>query len=65
MLFLAIGTGFCGAFTTFSSFTVDIALFLKGEQYFNTVSLLAASLVGGLLMFKISKRSTQLREVIL
>jgi CrcB protein len=47
---LAIGTGFTGAFTTFSTFTVDaLRLWSEGQA---AVSLLyiATSLLGGLLM---------------
>ena len=63
ILFLAVSTGFCGAFTTFSAFTVDIAFLIRDKQYFNTVSFLASSILGGLLIYHLSKRSIQSRKV--
>ena len=63
ILFLAISTGFCGAFTTFSAFSVDIAFLIRDKQYFNTVSFLTSSILGGLLIYHLSKRSVQSRRV--
>tara|TARA_B100000953_G_scaffold231578_1_gene192989 strand:- start:1647 stop:2027 length:381 start_codon:yes stop_codon:yes gene_type:complete len=62
-LFLAASTGFCGAFTTFSAFAVDIASFIKANQYFNAFSFLTASIAGGLLVYKVSKRTVESRRV--
>ncbi|MDG2301016.1 MAG: CrcB family protein [Acidimicrobiales bacterium] len=57
LLFLAAGTGFCGAFTTFSSFTIEIATAIKAREYFNSISFLVASILGGLLAYQIGKRA--------
>lgn len=47
---LAIGTGFTGAFTTFSTFTVDaLRLWSEGQAAVSLIYI-AASLIGGLLM---------------
>ena len=55
LLFLAAGGGFCGAFTTFSSFTVEIASTIKTQEYFDAVSFLTASIVGGFAAYQMGK----------
>tara|TARA_Y100001970_G_scaffold124819_1_gene154494 strand:- start:2577 stop:2957 length:381 start_codon:yes stop_codon:yes gene_type:complete len=55
LLFLAAGGGFCGAFTTFSSFSVEIAAKLKTQEYFDAVSFLTSSVLGGLVAYQIGK----------
>ncbi|MCH1512098.1 MAG: CrcB family protein [Acidimicrobiales bacterium] len=59
IFFLAASTGFCGAFTTFSAYTVDIALFIRAGQFFNGFSYLITSTIGGLAAYKISKQLTE------
>ena len=54
-LFLAAGGGFCGAFTTFSSFSVEIAATLKTQEYFDAFSFLTSSVLGGLAAYQIGK----------
>ena len=44
-----IATGFCGAYTTFSTFMVDAALLIKYDDYKTAALYLAFSLLGGLL----------------
>ncbi|MFJ7736533.1 fluoride efflux transporter FluC [Lysinibacillus sp. NPDC097287] len=46
---LAIGTGFLGAFTTFSTFTVDALLLVEQGKWFLAGSYIASSVGGGLL----------------
>jgi CrcB protein len=45
---LAIGTGFTGAFTTFSTFSVETLNLLKNEQYGFALSYVLASIFGGI-----------------
>ncbi|KOS68554.1 membrane protein [Lysinibacillus contaminans] len=47
-LILAIGTGFLGAFTTFSTFTVDSLLLFEQGKWFLAGSYIASSVGGGL-----------------
>lgn len=47
---LLIGTGFTGAFTTFSTFTVDTLRLSSHGQVFVAVIYVVLSVVGGLLM---------------
>ena len=46
---LAIGTGFVGAFTTFSTFTVEIWKLMQVGSYLTAMSYVALSLIVGLL----------------
>ena len=45
-LFLAVG--FCGGFTTFSTFSLEVADMLRGEQYTTAFLYIAVSIVAGL-----------------
>ncbi|MCD2257091.1 fluoride efflux transporter CrcB [Agrilactobacillus fermenti] len=45
---LAGGTGFCGAFTTFSSFSLDALKLLQRQQFGAAFSYILISAVGGL-----------------
>ncbi|MBF2509764.1 fluoride efflux transporter CrcB [Listeria welshimeri] len=50
-----IGTGFIGAFTTFSAFSVDTIQLLQKGQFLLAMSYVLASLIGGLLMVKFGR----------
>ncbi|WP_128103262.1 fluoride efflux transporter CrcB [Paenibacillus sp. DCT19] len=47
---LAIGTGFTGAFTTFSTFSLDIVRLIEGGLWERALIYLLVSLVAGLLL---------------
>ncbi|MBC2183435.1 fluoride efflux transporter CrcB [Listeria sp. FSL L7-0233] len=50
-----IGTGFIGAFTTFSAFSVDTIQLLQNGEVILGVSYVFASLLGGLVMVKLGR----------
>lgn len=45
---LLLGTGFCGSFTTFSTFSVDVVNLLNKEMYGRALSLVAGTNVLGI-----------------
>ena len=47
---LALGTGFCGGLTTFSSLLLDAVKLLDTGRYFSLVTYLILSIGGGLLL---------------
>lgn len=47
---LTIGTGFLGAFTTYSTFMTDADLLLRSHSYTNAAGYVTASIVGGLML---------------
>ena len=49
-LILALGTGFCGGLTTFSSLMLDAVKLLDTGRYFSLVLYLLLSIGGGLLL---------------
>ena len=49
-LVLALGTGFCGGLTTFSSLMLDAVKLLDTERYLSLVLYLILSIGGGLLL---------------
>ena len=48
-------SGFCGAFTTFSAFSVDLAEFIRDERFLIGASYLLASSTAGLLTYIFAK----------
>lgn len=59
-VFLFLGVGLCGGFTTFSSFIYDNFYLLKDEQFFLTAIYTAASLFFGFVAFFIGVALTRL-----
>jgi len=59
--FTGATTGFCGAFTTFSAFSVDLAEFIRDERLFIGASYLIASSFTGLLAYIFAKQSISIR----
>jgi len=55
--FAGATTGFCGAFTTFSAFSVDLAEFIRDERFLISASYLFASISAGLLAYVFAKQS--------
>lgn len=49
-LVLALGTGFCGGLTTFSSLIVDVDRLMSTERYVSLVIYLVLSVGGGLVL---------------
>lgn len=49
--YVGVTTGLCGSLTTFSSFAVDLAVFLDEGRTTDFVSYLVVSVVGGLVVF--------------
>ncbi|MGE6577131.1 fluoride efflux transporter FluC [Paenibacillus xylanexedens] len=47
---LAIGTGFTGAFTTFSTYTLDIVRLSEGGEWISAAIYMIVSLLAGLLL---------------
>ncbi|MCP1186199.1 CrcB family protein [Paenibacillus sp. 1781tsa1] len=47
---LAVGTGFTGAFTTFSTFTLDIVRLSEGGEWISAAIYMIVSLLAGLLL---------------
>lgn len=50
---LLLATGFCGGFTTMSSFIYELGQFTQDKEYFYASSYFAATLVGAALAFLI------------
>lgn len=48
---LLLATGFCGGFTTLSSFVYELAQFVQDKEYFFATTYFAATLVGAALAF--------------
>ncbi|EGC2947716.1 fluoride efflux transporter CrcB [Listeria monocytogenes] len=50
-----IGTGFIGAFTTFSAFSVDTIQLIQNGAWVLAISYVLASFIGGLIMVKLGR----------
>ena len=61
-LVLGIGTGFFGAFTTFSSFTLDTIKLLQMHSYLFAILYFGSSLIGGILMVFLGEYAYQPKE---
>lgn len=55
-LMLLLGTGFCGAFTTFSTFSAETIKACEGGNLAQAVIYVAASVTLGFLLFFLGKR---------
>ncbi|MBC2154552.1 fluoride efflux transporter CrcB [Listeria innocua] len=56
VLLNGIGTGFIGAFTTFSAFSVDTIELLQQGEVVLAISYILVSLIGGFVMVKFGRR---------
>ncbi|MFC9709105.1 fluoride efflux transporter CrcB [Paenibacillus sp. NPDC056933] len=56
---LAMGTGFTGAFTTFSTFTLDMVRLSEGGMWGTAISYLVVSLLAGLLLCALGIKAGQ------
>ncbi len=52
---LLAGVGFCGGLTTFSTFTVETAAFLRADRPSTAVAYIAFSVAGGLAAFLVGR----------
>lgn len=52
---LLLMTGFCGAFTTFSTLILETSLLMKGGEMGRAILNIAVSLIAGLALFRIGE----------
>jgi CrcB protein len=57
----ALGTGFCGGLTTFSTFSVEVAAMLREHRPGLAVGYIGASLVSGYLLYELGRRFARRR----
>ncbi len=55
-VFAGLTIGFCGALTTFASFAVDLAVYLRADEWLRFSGYLAVSVAGGLAAFLVAYR---------
>jgi len=53
----ALATGLCGSFTTFSVFSLDLAELLRNNRISVALTYLGSSIIGGLILFFLSRSS--------
>lgn len=51
LLFLTVGIGFFGSFTTFSTFSNEAVLLMKQKMYLNVILYISISIIGSILLF--------------